>query len=80
MTKLASWNIRGLNTSHKQREIRKFIAENHLSLICIVENKINGMIIARVKDNCLFNWELIHNGMVAVLAGFGLVGILIFCF
>ena len=63
MIKLASWNIKRLNTSHKQREIKKIIRGHHLSLLCIVENKVNGSNINRVKSKCLLNWNMVHNWM-----------------
>lgn len=55
MIKLATWNIRGLNDPCKHIEIRKFIFDYRLDLVCIVENKVMNCNIDRVRKLCIHN-------------------------
>ncbi|XP_058222932.1 uncharacterized protein LOC131332652 [Rhododendron vialii] len=62
MIKIASWNIRGLNSPRKQMEIKKFIHTSRLSLIGIVETKVRQENLAVVMQKCLpSGWEFLHN-------------------
>ncbi|KAH0761484.1 hypothetical protein KY290_017557 [Solanum tuberosum] len=40
LMKLVTWNIRGLNKLHKQKELKLFVEENNVSIIEILEHKI----------------------------------------
>ncbi|GJZ68996.1 RNA-directed DNA polymerase, eukaryota, reverse transcriptase zinc-binding domain protein [Tanacetum coccineum] len=48
--KIGCWNIRGLNTSDKQKEIRKFISEECLSVCAIMETHIQAKRIQKIGD------------------------------
>jgi len=37
---LVTWNTRGLNKPHKQKELRLFLRENNVSIIAVLEHKI----------------------------------------
>ena len=37
---IGCWNIRGLNKTYKQQEVRSFVLTNKVSLMGIVENKV----------------------------------------
>ena len=74
MTKMGTWNIRGLNSSHKQIEVDKLIKDNKLDLICLVETKIRRNNLENVKSMCFYQWEYVHNcpmegGVARVIVG-----------
>ncbi|GKD40666.1 RNA-directed DNA polymerase, eukaryota, reverse transcriptase zinc-binding domain protein [Tanacetum coccineum] len=48
--KIGCWNIRGLSTSDKQKEIMKFISEECLSVCAIVETHIKAKRIQKIGD------------------------------
>ena len=41
MYSVATWNIRGLNRTPKQSEVRQVIHENHLNVCVILESHVN---------------------------------------
>ncbi|GJR69927.1 RNA-directed DNA polymerase, eukaryota, reverse transcriptase zinc-binding domain protein [Tanacetum coccineum] len=49
MFSVASWNIRGLNRSLKQKEVRQVVNENNLSVCAILESRVD---VAAVYDTC----------------------------
>ncbi|GKD99492.1 RNA-directed DNA polymerase, eukaryota, reverse transcriptase zinc-binding domain protein [Tanacetum coccineum] len=49
MFSVASWNIRGLNRSPKQKEVRQVVNENNLSVCAILESHVD---VAVVYDTC----------------------------
>lgn len=63
MTKLACWNVRGLNSPLRQKEVRDFTCKNNIGLFGLVEVKIN------LKNRELFakrifrSWELAYNSL-----------------
>lgn len=38
--KLVTWNDRGLNKAYKKKEVQRFIRENNISIIAIVERRV----------------------------------------
>ena len=61
MIKLGSWNIRGLNSPHKQQEVKKLIRDNNLDVVCLLETKVRRNNLSSIKNNCFFNWDYLHN-------------------
>lgn len=59
--KIATWNIRGLSTSEKHKEVRKFIAEEKLQMCAILETHIKYNKIKKVGDYTFGNWEYVTN-------------------
>ncbi|GJU85620.1 sodium/hydrogen exchanger 6, partial [Tanacetum coccineum] len=62
MFSVASWNIRGLNRSPKQKEVRQVVNENNLSVCAILESHVD---VAAVYDTCkkVYNrWKWTSNG------------------
>lgn len=55
--KFASWNIRGLNAPHKYKEINETIVDYKLSLLCLVDNKVNYKNIDKIKRKCIPHWS-----------------------
>ncbi|XP_050222570.1 uncharacterized protein LOC126672659 [Mercurialis annua] len=59
---IGSWNVRGINDPIKHSEIRKWIEDNHLSLIAIIETRVGMENVDRVWRNLrLKNWKLVNN-------------------
>ncbi|GJV99689.1 RNA-directed DNA polymerase, eukaryota, reverse transcriptase zinc-binding domain protein [Tanacetum coccineum] len=59
---VASWNIRGLNRSPKQKEVRQVVNENNLSVYAILESHVD---VAVVYDTCkkvCSRWKWTSNG------------------
>lgn len=38
--KLVTWNTRGINELHKQKELKLFMKENNIGVIAVLEHKI----------------------------------------
>lgn len=69
MIKFGSWNIRGLNDPLKQVGVRKFINDNHLDFMGVVETKIRSENLASsVRNSVPANWDYVHNTGTAVVA------------
>ncbi|PWA97296.1 RNA-directed DNA polymerase, eukaryota, Reverse transcriptase zinc-binding domain protein [Artemisia annua] len=56
--KIATWNIRGLSNPDKQKEVKKFIAEENLQMCAILETHIKYK---KVGDNIFGNWDYVIN-------------------
>ena len=61
MLKIGSWNIRGLNSPHKQKEVSKLIFDQQLDIVCLVETKVRRKNLCNVKNNYFLHWDLIDN-------------------
>ncbi|GKA59809.1 RNA-directed DNA polymerase, eukaryota, reverse transcriptase zinc-binding domain protein [Tanacetum coccineum] len=59
---IAVWNIRGMSTSDKQKEVRKLIKEENLQLCSIIETHIRYQNIMKVSKRVFDNWEFSSNG------------------
>lgn len=55
------WNLRGLNDTLKQKEAKKFINNNKLSLIGLLEHKIKEVNAKRVLNFICPQWHFAHN-------------------
>ncbi|GJV27431.1 RNA-directed DNA polymerase, eukaryota, reverse transcriptase zinc-binding domain protein [Tanacetum coccineum] len=60
--KLAVWNIRGMSTSDKQKEVRDLISGEKLQLCGIVETHIKYNNLQKVGEKVFGNWECDNNG------------------
>ena len=62
MYSIASWNIRGMNQSPKQNEVRQVISENQLSIFAILESHVSQ---SRLQELCIKvfkGWDWTSNG------------------
>ncbi|XP_060211857.1 uncharacterized protein LOC132639432 [Lycium barbarum] len=59
--KLITWNVRGLSKDHKQREVRKFIHENKVDLLAIVEHKVNKKHVEAIIKRIAQGWNWVAN-------------------
>jgi hypothetical protein len=62
MVSIASWNIRGLNLSLKQKEVQHVVCSNKLSICAILESHVAISNLARVCNNIFKRWEWTSNG------------------
>lgn len=61
MIKIACWNIRGLNSPLKQKEIRSYVSNNNISIIGLLEVKVRQNNLDVFTKRTLRHWEVIHN-------------------
>ena len=61
MINISSWNVRGLNQTHKQDEVRRFISANRLSLLGILETKVSSGRKDQLARKLLPNWTFLYN-------------------
>ena len=58
---LGCWNIRGLNFSPKQKEIRDFINTNSLCIVAILESHVHSKNLNKVCCSIFGNWRWSSN-------------------
>ena len=76
MINLACWNIRGLNATPKQLEVKKMILDHNLTLVCLIKTRVS-MIHKPFVVNLVYTvWEMLDNYNSHDLGRIGLVGIL----
>nr|KAJ0222221.1 hypothetical protein LSAT_V11C200063020 [Lactuca sativa] len=51
------WNIRGLNLSPKQKEIKNLIKENNLSLLAVLESQVSASKLHEKCDKIFGSWK-----------------------
>ena len=61
MVNIASWNIRGLNQSSKQKLVRQVILENSLSVCAVLETHLAKVNLAKVSSFVFPNWKWSSN-------------------
>ena len=61
MIKLATWNIRGMNDSLKQKELSTLVRARSLSVVCILETRVRIHNRVRIFNSILPGWEMHHN-------------------
>ncbi|XP_077249093.1 uncharacterized protein LOC143888523 [Tasmannia lanceolata] len=57
MVVMGAWNVRGLCSETKRGEIKRFIQENILSLICLTETKAKKDDMQQITSAICENWE-----------------------
>ncbi|KAJ6296519.1 hypothetical protein OIU77_020396, partial [Salix suchowensis] len=63
MFKLGCWNIWGLNSSQKQKEVQFWTRKNNLDIIGIVEVKVQSQNLSRVTEGLgMPDWDFISSG------------------
>ena len=62
MVSVASWNIRGLNRTPKQNEVRQVVNENHLSICAILESHVDISCLERICAKVFRKWNWTSNG------------------
>ncbi|GKD43550.1 RNA-directed DNA polymerase, eukaryota, reverse transcriptase zinc-binding domain protein [Tanacetum coccineum] len=59
--KIGCWNIRGLSTSEKQTEVRKFISDESLSMCAVIETQLKAKNLQKIGDFVFKSWSWIEN-------------------
>jgi hypothetical protein len=62
MVSLAAWNIRGLNHSLKQKEVRQLICDNHLNFCAVLETHVAVKNLGKFCGHIFRSWDWISNG------------------
>lgn len=62
MCSIAAWNVRGLNRSLKQTEVRHVMSENHLQVCAILESHVDISSLFDVCKRVFRKWEWTSNG------------------
>ena len=61
MSRLCSWNIRGLNWPNKQEDIKIFLHEKNIALVGLLETKVKEKNVEKVAKNIFHGWNWHHN-------------------
>ena len=61
---IGCWNVRGLNQSSKQKEVRNFISVNNLGLMAVFESQISKVNLNKVCEKVFGRWKWISNSSV----------------
>lgn len=61
MDRLAAWNVRGLNSHTRQKEVNAFLLRNKIGLVGLLETKIKPQNFAKVYSNAFQEWCVISN-------------------
>ncbi|XP_019254007.1 PREDICTED: uncharacterized protein LOC109232716 [Nicotiana attenuata] len=56
MVKLITWNVRGLNKVYKQAELEKFMKNNKVGLIAILEHRVQGKYAEQIIKKIALEW------------------------
>ena len=61
MISAACWNIRGLNLSNKQDEVKSLVSEHHVSLLGLLETKVRSPKHLSLANTLLPGWKFLFN-------------------
>lgn len=61
MIKILTWNVRGLNTSDKQKEVKSLMLTHDPEICCLVETKIKDENKDAIAKSAFGDWELVEN-------------------
>ncbi|KAJ9536695.1 LOW QUALITY PROTEIN: hypothetical protein OSB04_un000168, partial [Centaurea solstitialis] len=67
MLSIASWNIRGLNASDKQQEVKAFVRNNNLAICAILESHVKGDGLSGVCSSTFGRWDWVSNHLFSDL-------------
>lgn len=58
---IVTWNVRGLNKTYKQNELKEFIKENKLGLIAILEHRMYDQKAEKIITKIIPGWSWVSN-------------------
>ena len=59
--RIRSWNIRGLSTSDKQKEVKNFIMEEKLQVCAVLETHLKSKKIDKTCERIFGRWNWVTN-------------------
>ena len=55
------WNIRGMNTSDKQNEVRNLMRNENLKIFIILETQLKNKKLIKNCEKVFVQWDWVHN-------------------
>ena len=59
--KVGSWNIRGVSRPFKQKELRSWIQKNHLSMVGVLETRVQESSSPQILNSIIPSWQYSSN-------------------
>ncbi|GJZ96718.1 RNA-directed DNA polymerase, eukaryota, reverse transcriptase zinc-binding domain protein [Tanacetum coccineum] len=59
--RIGIWNVRGMRTSDKQKEVSKFIAEDRLQVCSTLETHLKNKKLVKACEKAFGNWDWVSN-------------------
>ncbi|KAJ9536472.1 hypothetical protein OSB04_un000353 [Centaurea solstitialis] len=66
MIHAACWNIRGLNSPEKQREVKSFLRDHNINLFAVLESHLSSESVVSVVSNVFGRWMWVSNQSVSL--------------
>ncbi|GKE43533.1 RNA-directed DNA polymerase, eukaryota, reverse transcriptase zinc-binding domain protein, partial [Tanacetum coccineum] len=73
MFSLASWNIRGMNQTPKQKKVRQVIFDNNLCLCAILKSHVASSNLHRLCSKVFKQWQWTSNGLMCSKGDFNVL-------
>ncbi|XP_074271406.1 uncharacterized protein LOC141595341 [Silene latifolia] len=64
MGSIGFWNVRGINSTNKQNDVRYFLHNNNVGIFSLLETRVHSNSINKVHQGIENNWSLVHNNSV----------------
>ncbi|XP_074320303.1 uncharacterized protein LOC141657078 [Silene latifolia] len=64
MGSIGFWNVRGINSVNKQKEVSYFLHNNNIGVFGLLETRVRVNAINKVHQGIGSNWSLVHNTSV----------------
>lgn len=61
MLNIGFWNIRGMNKSIKQKEVKEFISSNKMSVCAVLESHVTESKLKSISKRIFGRWEWVSN-------------------
>ena len=58
---IGSWNIRGVCEPFKQRELRSWILNHHISMVGVLETRVRAGRSPHLIDSIMASWQSVSN-------------------
>lgn len=58
---ILTWNVRGLNLTHKQGVVKQFIHKHHVRLVGLLEHKVKVAKLGSLYQRVFLNWCFTSN-------------------
>lgn len=58
---LTTWNIRGLNQGHKQKELKLFLNKHRIDIMDCLETRVKVKRAAHIINRVAYGWSSVNN-------------------